>query len=100
MRKITTYPLSRLHTEHLDIPVGSNLLYASDDNGETTLFVDIDIDEKRLEKRSVYMVETWKPVEEDILKKDRIGSFVIGHYGKVCHFFTDPVPAKAKKNGN
>ena len=77
----------------------SNLLYVADANGVTTLFVDIDIDEKKTEKRTIFMVETWKPVSEEILSKIRVGSFVIGNLGKVCHFFVDPIPVE-ENNGD
>ena len=98
MRKINTYIIKSLASETIDLPVGSVILTAQDLNGVPTLFVSIDIDEQKTEPRIVYMVETWKPVEAEILDKIKIGSFTIANYGKVYHFFAEPLKNEFPKN--
>lgn len=88
MRKILGYILKNVPINKIELPVGSRIFAAMDVNGEPTVFADIDGEERVTEFQSVYRVVTGRPVDQDILSKVHIGSFMIINDGIVYHFFT------------
>lgn len=91
------YKLKNLAREEMPLPVGSEILHVMDVYGEPTLFANIDMEELETETRVLHMVESYKPVTEDIVAVKHLGSTILGNQGKVYHYFIEPLVVKSPK---